>query len=84
MSRRGLLFGIINMCIAGFFPVATHYFVATIDPLLFGGFVLFIGSLPFIIRLAYKGVRPSDYTLLMRAKLVALSLFATVGSIFFF
>lgn len=47
-EKLGFTFAILDMITYGFLPVAAHYFVATIDPLLFGGLATLVGSIPIL------------------------------------
>lgn len=44
----GYLFAVANMVTYGLLPVVAHYFVSSINPLLFGGITALIGSLPLL------------------------------------
>lgn len=52
MTKRsettGYLFAIANMVTYGLLPVVAHYFVSSINPLLFGGITALVGSLPLL------------------------------------
>lgn len=47
-TKLGYTFAILDMVTYGFLPIAAHFFVQTIDPLLFGGLAMLVGSIPLL------------------------------------
>lgn len=83
-QQSGYLFAILNMITFGLFPVASHYFVKTIDPLVFAGSVTLVGSVPFLFVLQKKGVVNQLYSQKYLPGLLTLAVFGTIGTIFYF
>ena len=83
-EKSGFLFALGDMVTYGLLPVFSHYFVVMINPLLFGGLTMIVGSIPLIIAM----IRASTVRLLYKGghlgKLVGFVGLTTLGSIFFF
>jgi len=83
-QKTGFLFALIDMVTYGLLPVYSHYFAVMLNPLLFGGLSMMIGSIPLIIIM----IRSDTFKLLYRGKhlmmLIKLVILTTIGSILFF
>lgn len=80
----GFAFATLNTITYGLLPVFSHYFVQTIDPLLFGGLVTTIGSLPLILQLRIKNKVEDVFSKNFFPSLLTIALLTTIGSILFF
>jgi drug/metabolite transporter (DMT)-like permease len=86
MTRQqiGYSLAVTDMILYGLLPVLSHYFVSIINPLLFGGSTMILGSIPIIFVLW----RSRKHTLLIRGshikKLVILVVLTSIGSLCFF
>ncbi|MGH7203863.1 MAG: DMT family transporter [Candidatus Levyibacteriota bacterium] len=68
----------------GFFPVFSHYFVITIDPLLFGGITMLVGSLPLLWYLWVKNEIREIYHKKYLFYLLGVAISSGIGMSFFF
>lgn len=80
----GFVFALLDMVTYGLLPVFSHYFVQTIDPLLFGGLATLIGSLPLIFALRIQHKEADLYSPKFLKTLLLISLILTASSILFF
>ncbi|NTU72700.1 DMT family transporter [Candidatus Roizmanbacteria bacterium] len=86
MSKRttGFVFAILDMITYGLLPVVSHYFVATIDPLVFSGAATLIGSLPLLVWQYRKKTIHQLYSRTYFPNLMGLAMLTTVASICYF
>lgn len=83
-EHKGYLFVLLDMITFGLLPVFAHYFVATIDPLLFGGLATFMGSLPLILLLKFQHKEKDVFSSEFRQPLMIIASLTTIASILFF
>ena len=83
-KKLGFLFAILDMGTFGLLPVVSHYFVATMDPLVFSGAATLIGSIPLIFWLGTKNKLNQLYSKKYLPNLLLLAVLSTIGSILYF
>lgn len=86
MSQQalGYILALLDMVTYGSLPVVAHYFVSTIDPLLFGGLSTLIGSLPLLLLLKKQKNIHTVFADKVRNKLLIIAAILTCASITFF
>ncbi len=83
-QQLGYSFALLDMVTFGLLPVVSHYFVTTIDPLVFSGSATLIGSIPLLFWLKRKNKINQLYSKTYFPDLFAMATLATVGSVFYF
>lgn len=83
-QQVGFSFALIDMVTYGLLPVVSHYFVTTIDPLVFSGSACLIGSLPLIFILIKQGKINELFSKIFFTNLFVMSFLTTIGSILYF
>lgn len=83
-ERVGFTFAMLDMITFGLLPVLSHFFVATIDPLVFSGAATFIGSIPLIFWLKRKKKINQLFSKQYFPNLLVMSILATIGSVCYF
>lgn len=83
-ERVGFGFALVDMITYGFYPVIAHYFVAQMDPLLFGGIATFVGSIPLLIILKTRRKVKEIYSPSLRKQFFLIVLFTTAANFCFF
>lgn len=83
-ETKGYFLVIVDMILYGMFPVFAHYFVATMDPLLFGGVATLVGSLPLLVILKRRNKLNDLYSKKFISPLMAVVILSTFANIFFF
>ncbi len=83
MSKQslGYVFAILNMVTYGLLPVFAHYFVTTLNPLLFGGATALIGSIPFLF---FSRNEKRSHLKIYLKPLIAVGLIELLATITFF
>lgn len=83
-KRLGLILACLDMVTFGLLPILSHYFVATIDPILFAGAATFFGSVPLVIWLQKKNCLNQLYSKKYLPSLLSIAVLTTAASIFYF
>lgn len=83
-EKTGFIFAVLDTITYGLFPVFAHYFVATMDPLLFGGVATLIGSLPLLAILKKRNKESEVYSSEFFKPLLQIAFLTTIANIFFF
>ena len=75
---------LLGMFLWGMYPIFTHKFVLTLDPLFLVSVSMFIASIPFIIQLVIKKKHSQLFSQKFFKTLVPVALFTAVGQAFLF
>ena len=75
---------LLGMVLWGMYPIFTHRFVLTLDPLFLVSVSMLIASVPFIIQLITKKEHSQLFSQKILKTLVPVALFTTVGQAFLF
>ncbi len=75
---------VFNMVLWGMYPIFTHYFVLSLDPLLLLSVTALIASFPFIINLAVKKKLGQIFSAKNLKTLLPVALFAAIGNVLLF
>src|SRR5438477_6471050 len=81
---EGLTLVLISMAVYGLNPIFAHSLVGTIDPLLAGGFSLFIASLPLLLQLHIVKKGNYVYSGKFLTPVTFIVLFSTIADMLFF
>lgn len=86
LGNQNIGFGLVvaDMFVYGLFPVFAHYFIATIDPILFGGITTLVGSIPLLLILHVKKKTTDLHSPVFTKPLLLIAFLTTIANITFF
>ncbi|MFA7301733.1 MAG: DMT family transporter [Candidatus Shapirobacteria bacterium] len=83
-QQSGYAFALVDMITYGLLPVVSHYFVTTIDPLVFSGSACVIGSIPLLFLLKRQNKINELFSKIYFPNLFKMAILSTIGSILYF
>ena len=83
-QNLGFILVVIDMFVYGLFPVFAHFYVSTIDPLLFGGVTTLVGSIPLLLILEKRKKTADLYGPKFIKPLLMVAFLTTIANITFF